>query len=94
MAYFQSKSKQTELFTDASPTGLSAILSQKTPGKEDRKIVAYVSTLDQSIFSTETKKKKKIRGEGKILWRHATAISFWFLGLTLTLTLTLVPWKD
>ena len=42
MAYFK-KSKQTELFTVASPIGLSAILSQKTLGKEDRKIIACVS---------------------------------------------------
>eukprot|EP00795_Rhopilema_esculentum_P015552 gene15552-6817_t len=42
MAYFD-QTKQTELFTDASPTGLSAILSQITPGQEDRKVVAYVS---------------------------------------------------
>ena len=42
IAYFD-KNKETELFTDASPTGLSAILSQKTPDKDDRKIVSYVS---------------------------------------------------
>ena len=42
IAYFDKK-KETELFTDASPTGLSAILSQKTPNKDDRKIISYVS---------------------------------------------------
>ena len=42
IAYFD-KNKETELFTDASPTGLSAILSQKTPNKDDRKIISYVS---------------------------------------------------
>ena len=42
IAYFD-KNKETELFTDASPTGLSAILSQKTLDKDDRKIVSYVS---------------------------------------------------
>ena len=42
IAYFD-KTKETELFTDASPTGLSAILSQKTPNTDDRKIVSYVS---------------------------------------------------
>ena len=31
------------MFTDASPTGLSAILSQTTPNKDDRKIISYVS---------------------------------------------------
>ena len=42
IAYFD-KNKETELVTDASPTGLSAILSQKTPNKDDRKIISYVS---------------------------------------------------
>ena len=35
MAYFDS-SKETELLTDASPSGLSAILIQHTPGKDDK----------------------------------------------------------
>ena len=42
MAYFD-PSKDTEVVTDASPSGLSAILMQKTPGKEDRRVVAYAS---------------------------------------------------
>jgi len=42
IAYFD-KNKKTELFTDASPTGISAIFSQKATGKDDRKIVSYVS---------------------------------------------------
>ena len=42
MAYFD-KDKQTELTTDVSPWGLSAILSQHTPRRNDRRIVAYVS---------------------------------------------------
>ena len=36
MAYFD-KNKQTELVTDTSPMGLSAILSQHIPGQEDHK---------------------------------------------------------
>ena len=39
MAYFD-KNKTTELTTDASPWGLSAILSQCSPGQKDRQIVA------------------------------------------------------
>jgi hypothetical protein len=35
MAYFD-KNKQTELVTDASPWGLSAILSQHMTGQDDR----------------------------------------------------------
>ena len=42
MAYFD-KCKATQLVTDASPTGLSAILSQTTPHQDDRTIVAYIS---------------------------------------------------
>ena len=37
MAYFD-KTKQTELITDASPFGLSAILTQKGSGSVDRKV--------------------------------------------------------
>ena len=42
MAYFDAN-KETELTTDTSPSGLSAILTQKIPGQNDRKIVAYAS---------------------------------------------------
>ena len=42
MAYFD-PAKETKLVTDASPSGLSAILMQKTPGEEDRRVVAYAS---------------------------------------------------
>ena len=35
MAYFD-PNKETELVTDASPSGLSAILMQNTPGMKDR----------------------------------------------------------
>ena len=42
IAYFDPH-KETELTTDASPVGLSAILSQRTPGQNDRQVVAYAS---------------------------------------------------
>ena len=42
MAYFD-PSEQTELITDASPVGLSAILRQKTADAVSGRIVAYVS---------------------------------------------------
>ena len=42
MAYFD-PSKETELITDASPIGLSAILMQKLSASGDRRVVAYVS---------------------------------------------------
>ena len=42
VCYFD-QSKDTELVTDASPYGLSAILSQKIPGTDDRKVISYIS---------------------------------------------------
>ena len=42
MAYFD-PDKETQLVTDASPTGLSAILLQVTPNREETGVVAYVS---------------------------------------------------
>ena len=48
MAYFD-KTKQTELITDASPFGLSAILTQKCSGSIDRKVVAYISRLLSNV---------------------------------------------
>ena len=51
MDYFD-KHKNTELITDASPTGLSAIVSQHSQGKDDRKIVAYIS---RALTSVELK---------------------------------------
>ena len=42
MAYFD-PNKGTELVTDASPSGLSAILMQHTPRAEDKQVVAYAS---------------------------------------------------
>ena len=38
MAYFD-PNKETELLTDALPSGLSAILMQHTPGKDDRRVI-------------------------------------------------------
>ena len=42
MAYFDSM-KNTELYVDASPFGLGAILTQTTPGQQDTKVIAYAS---------------------------------------------------
>ena len=64
MAYFDSN-KQTELVTDASPCGLSAILSQHTPGKTDRKIVAYVS---KSLSPTECRYSQVEKEALAIVW--------------------------
>ena len=64
MAYFDG-TKQTELTTDASPWGLSAILSQKTPGTGDRRIVAYVS---RSLSATEQKYSQTEKEALAIVW--------------------------
>ena len=42
MSYFD-LSKHTELFVDASPTGLGVLLLQSTPGKDDSRVLAYAS---------------------------------------------------
>ena len=39
------RSKNTELYVDASPFGLGAILTQTTPGQQDTKVIAYASRL-------------------------------------------------
>ena len=42
MAYFDTK-KDTYIRVDASPVGISAILSQKTKDKDDEKVITYAS---------------------------------------------------
>ena len=51
MAYFD-KEKHTELTTDASPWGLSAILSQHTPSQEgiQCEIVNHCSDMDRTFM--------------------------------------------
>ena len=64
MAYFD-KEKHTELTTDASPWGLSAILAQHTPGQDDRRIVAYVS---RSLTPVEQRYSQTEREALAIVW--------------------------
>ena len=64
MAYFD-QNKETELVTDASPTGLSAILSQKSAGQDDRKIVAYIS---RSLTDVEKKYSQTEREALAAVW--------------------------
>ena len=53
MAYFDGN-KQTDVIMDASPWGLSAILSQHTAGSDDRKIVSRsLSPVEQRYSQTE-----------------------------------------
>ena len=64
MAYFD-KEKHTELTTDASPWGLSAILAQHTPGQDDRRVVAYVS---RSLTPVEQRYSQTEREALAIVW--------------------------
>ena len=64
MAYFD-QNKETEIVTDASPTGLSAILSQKSADQDDRKIVAYIS---RSLSDIEKKYYQTEREALAIVW--------------------------
>ena len=64
MAYFD-QNKETELVTDASPTGLSAILSQKSADQDDRKIVSYIS---RSLTDVEKKYSQTEREALAIVW--------------------------
>lgn len=63
MAYFDNK--DTKLIKDASVTGLSAISTNRTPGKEDRKIVAYIS---RSLTNVEKKYLQTEREALAIVW--------------------------
>ena len=58
IAYFD-KNKETELFTDAPPTGLSAKLPQKRPNKDVRKIISYVSRTLSDVERRYSQTKKE-----------------------------------
>ena len=58
MAYFD-PAKETELVTDASPVGLSAILAQKCPKTKNRRVVAYVSKALTDVESRYSQTEKE-----------------------------------
>ena len=64
MSYFN-KNKCTEIITDAFPYGVSAILTQTTPGKNDRKVVSYVS---RSLTEVERRYSQTEREALAIVW--------------------------
>ena len=64
MAYFD-QLKETELITDASPVGLSAILFQKNPGQNNRKVVAYAS---RSLSDVESRYSQTEKEALAIVW--------------------------
>lgn len=64
MAYF-TKSKDTYVTVDASPVGISAILSQKSKGREDEKIIAYAS---RALTDVETRYSQTEKEALAIVW--------------------------
>ena len=64
MSYFDPQ-KETDLTTDASPVGLSAILSQRTPGRNDRKVVVYAS---RSLSDVERRYSQTEKEALAIVW--------------------------
>ena len=64
MAYFDPK-KETELVTDASPTGLSAILMQNVPNSDEKRVVAYVS---RTLTPVERRYSQTEREALAIVW--------------------------
>jgi len=64
MAYFD-QTKETELVTDASPWGLSAILLQKSSSEDKKKVVAYVS---RSLSDVEKRYSQTEKEALAIVW--------------------------
>ncbi len=64
MSYFD-KNKESFVLVDASPVGLSAILSQKTKGQEDQKVVAYAS---RALTDVETRYSQREKEALAIVW--------------------------
>ena len=74
IAYFD-PSKATELVTDASPLGLSAILMQNIPGTKDRRVVAYAS---RALTDVEKRYSQTVRSTNSSLGnREAPPIFIW-----------------
>ena len=64
MAYFD-PNKETELVTDASPSGLSAILMQNTPRTGDKRVVAYTS---RALTAVERRYSQTEREALAVVW--------------------------
>ena len=63
-AYFDS-TKKTEAFTDASPVGVPAVLTQKELNSDERKIIAYAS---RALSPTEQNYSQLERKAHAIIW--------------------------
>ena len=57
--------KETEMFVDASPIGLCAILTQKEPNKEERKVIHFAS---RALTPTESRYSQTEREALGIVW--------------------------
>ncbi len=64
MAYFD-VNKDTVITVDASPVGISAILSQKTKGKDDNKVISYAS---RALTDVEKRYAQTEREALAIVW--------------------------
>ena len=64
MAYFDMH-KDTFVTVDASPVGLSAILSQRTPGQDDNKVISYAS---RALTAVETRYSQTEKEALAIVW--------------------------
>ena len=64
MAYFDTK-KETILTVDASPVGISAILSQKIKGQKDPQVVTYSSRVLTAVEERFSQTEKESLG---IVW--------------------------
>ena len=64
MAYFDTQ-KDTYITVDASPVGISAILSQKTRDKDDDKVISYAS---RALTAVEKRYSKTEREALAIVW--------------------------
>ena len=71
MAYFDTK-KETILTVDASPVGISAILSQKVKGQKDPQVVAYASRALTAVEKRYSQTEKESLG---IVWGNRERIS-------------------
>ena len=64
MAYFDMQ-KDTFVTVDASPVGLSAILSQRTPGQDDDKVISYAS---RALTAVETRSSQTEKEALAVVW--------------------------
>ena len=64
MAYFN-KDKETSVVVDASPVGISAILSKNTPGQNDHKIISHAS---RALTDPEKKYSQTEKEAMAIVW--------------------------